>query len=278
MSAVTRPRGPLPPRVYWTRRLVLVALVLLLGWLLIRWIGGGDTGAAPTGSDNAAAASIDDDDATQTNSPDQKSRDRLRTDRIQAVAETFERPRENCDLTEVLVTPTVADPAYAGEPTSVSLRISTSSSVACSLTIDAEHLLLSITSGDDTVWDSTHCDDAIPTRDLALQPRWSTLVDVTWSGRYSGRRCPSDGKAAEPGTYTVEAAVLEGEPTGTDFELVERPDPVGDDEGKSDDADQPSDEATDEPSDEATDEPSDEATDQPSDDATDQPSDDATEG
>jgi hypothetical protein len=261
---------------------VLLVIVVLVGWLILRWIGGGDSGAAPPGGDEAAAAATDDGDATRTDTRDHKSRDRVRNDRVRTVAETFDRPHENCDLTRVLVTPTVADPAYAGEPTSVTLRISTSSSTACSLTLDAEHLLLSITSGDDTVWDSTHCDDAIPTRDLALQPRWSTLVDVTWSGQYSGRRCPSNGTAAKPGTYTVEAAVLEGEPTETDFELVKRPDPVEDDEGKGDTSsddkggtsdDQPSDAASDDqPSDAATpdDQPSDAA---PSDG---QPSDAAT--
>jgi hypothetical protein len=250
---------------------MMLAIVLVLVWLAARWIGGGDSSAAPQG-DHATAASAAEDDATPTDSRHHKSRDRVRTDRIRAVAETFDRPHENCDLTRVLVTPTVADPAYAGEPTSVTLRISTSSSTACSLTLDAEHLLVSITSGDDTVWDSTHCDDAIPTRDLALQPRWSTLVDVTWSGQYSGRRCPSNGTAAKPGTYTVEAAVLEGEPTETDFELVKRPDPVDDDEGKGDTSsddkggtsdDQPSDAASDDqPSDAATpdDQPSDAAT------------------
>jgi hypothetical protein len=235
MSTVTRPRGPLPPRVYWVRRLALLAIVLLLLWLVVRWIDGGGSGAAPSGGDDAASAVSDDSDATRTEPKDTKSGDPMRSDRIRTVAETFERPHENCDLTQVLVTPTVADPAYAGEPATVTLRFSTSSSTACSLGIDADHLLLSITSGDDTVWDSTHCEDAIPTLDLALQPRWSTLVDVTWSGLYSGRRCPSDGTAAEPGTYSIEAAVLEGEPTETDFDLVKRPDPVDDDKGSGDD-------------------------------------------
>jgi hypothetical protein len=214
---------------------VLLAIVCVLALLVVRWIDGGDPGAAPPGGDDPTVVSSDDDGATRTDSHDRVSPDRARSDGVRTVAETFERPHENCDLTQVLVTPTVADPAYAGEPVTITLRVSTSSSTACSLSLDAEHLLLSITSGDDTVWDSTHCDDAIPTRDLALQPRWSALVDVTWSGQYSGRRCPSDGTAAEPGTYTIEAAVLEGEPTATDFELIERPDPVDDDEVKSDD-------------------------------------------
>lgn len=249
----------MPPRVYWVRRLVLLAIVFLLVWLVVRWIDGGDSGAAPSGGEDPAAATASDDGETVgSDSSGRKSEDKERTARIRTVAESFEQPRENCDLTQVLVTPTVADPVYAGEPAVVTLRISTSSSTACSLSIDADHLLLSISSGNDTVWDSTRCEDAIPTRDLALQPHWSALVDVTWSGLYSGRRCPSDGTAAEPGTYSIEAAVLEGEPTEADFELVKRPDPVEDDrtdedKGTDDDTGKGSDDDTGKSDDSASD-------------------------
>jgi hypothetical protein len=239
MSTVARPRGPLPARVYWTRRLALLTLVLLVGWLLLRWVDGGDSGAAQSGDETPAAATKTED----TEEPvvqERKGGDRERTARIRTVAESFERPKENCDLTEVRVEPSVADPVYSGEPVQVTLRISSSSSKACSLPIDADHLLVAITSGRDTVWDSTKCEDAISARDLALQPRWSSLVDLTWSGRHSGRNCAPDASVAEPGTYTVEAAVLEGEPSEADFEVVDRPEPPAEDEedqgeGKSDD-------------------------------------------
>jgi hypothetical protein len=231
MSTVTRPRGPLPARVYWTRRLVLLTVVVLVGWLMVRWIDGGGSGAAPP-DESSAAAATDTDDATEPK--DKATKDKVRDAQIRTVAETFERPREACDLTNVVVSPSVAEPAYAGEPVRLTLRISSSSSQACSLAIDVEHLLVAITSGRDDVWDSTRCEDDVPVRELALQPDWSTLVELTWSGRYSGRTCAPDATAAEPGTYTVEAAVLEGEPTAAEFELVERPEPS---EDESDDED-----------------------------------------
>jgi hypothetical protein len=263
MSTVARPSGPLPARVYWVRRLALLAVVLLVGWLMIRWVDGGGSGAAPP-EDESPAAATQTEDATES-TDDQTSKKRDRTPRIRTVAESFERPREACDLTKVVVSPSVAEPAYAGEPSRLTLRISSSSSQACSLAIDTEHLLVSITSGHDDVWDSTRCEDEIPARELALQPRWSALVELTWSGLYSGRHCASDSTAAEPGSYTVEAAVLEGEPTEAEFELVERPESPEDesdededtDKGASDDADE-SDEATD---DSDTADESDEATD-----------------
>lgn len=228
MSTVARPRGPMPTRVYWVRRLVLLAVVVLVGWLTIRWIDGGDSGATPPEDETPAAATESDDPTPAADRDPKKSRDQNRTARVDTVAETFERPREDCDLTDVLVVPSVTEPAYAEEPVRLSLRISSDSSAPCSLGLDAESLLVVISDGNDTVWDSTHCEDDLPVRDLALQPRWSTLIDLTWSGRHSGRNCASDARPAEPGTYTVEAAMLEGEPSEAEFELVARPKPADD--------------------------------------------------
>jgi hypothetical protein len=241
MSTVARPRGPLPTRIYWVRRLALLAIALLIGVLIIRWIDGGDSGATPP-EDEAPAAATESDGQTEPEKPDEKDNDKSRTARIRTVAETFERPREACDLTQVLVVPSVADPAYADEPVRLTLRISSVTSTPCSLDLDADHLLVSITDGDDTVWESTRCEDEIPVRELALQPNWSALVDVTWSGLYSGRRCTSGSTPAEPGIYSVQAAVLEGEPSEAEFELLERPEPPAEEDG--DEAEEPTDDAT----------------------------------
>ena len=255
MSTVARPRGPLPTRVYWVRRLALLAIAILVGVLIVRWIDGGDSGAIPP-EDEAPAAATESDGQAEPDKQDEKADDKSRSARIRTVAESFERPHEACDLTQVLVVPSVADSAYAEEPVRLTLRISSASSTPCSLDLDADHLLVSITDRDDTVWESTRCVDEIPVRELALQPNWSALIDVTWSGLYSGRRCSPGSTPAEPGTYSVQAAVLEGEPSEAEFELVERPEPPAE---ESDEAEEPTDEESSEV------QPTDE---QPTDDAT----------
>ena len=265
MNTVARPRGPLPPRVYWVRRLALLAVVLLVGWLMLRWIDGGGSGATPPDETPAGATQSEQSTPTQTRHHDSHGgHDKSRTAQVKDVAENFQRPHEECDLTQVSVVPSVTDPAYAGEPVQMTLRISSASSSACSLSLDGDHLLVSISEGHDLVWNSTHCTDDVPVVDLALQPHWSTLVDFTWSGLHSGRQCTPDSTPADPGSYTVQAAVLEGEPSQTDFDLVARPKPPADKhdgngqhagKGKSDSSDQPS---NDQPTDEPT--PSDGAT------------------
>src|SRR5437764_9106183 len=50
MTGVARPRGPLPARVYWTRRLLLVAVAFALVFGLAHLLGGstsGGNGSAP---------------------------------------------------------------------------------------------------------------------------------------------------------------------------------------------------------------------------------------
>ena len=44
MPTTVRPRGPLPARVYWTRRLVVLVVPLLLVVVLARVLGGSADG------------------------------------------------------------------------------------------------------------------------------------------------------------------------------------------------------------------------------------------
>ena len=54
MTTVTRPRGPLPARVYWTRRLLLVVVAFALVFGIAHLLGSGGSGspsAQPVGAD-----------------------------------------------------------------------------------------------------------------------------------------------------------------------------------------------------------------------------------
>jgi hypothetical protein len=121
------------------------------------------------------------------------------------------------------VVPEVSGPARAGQPVAIQLRLSTTSDAACTLQLDAAALLVAVTSGDDQVWSSARCPQTVPGRSLVMQPRWSTLVEVTWSGR---RGCAAgEGAAVAPGHYTLQAALVAGEPAESYFEIEEPPEP-----------------------------------------------------
>ena len=60
MPSTVRPRGPLPARVYWTRRIVVLAVPLLLVVVLARVLGGSSDGKdASTGTATQAGATVD---------------------------------------------------------------------------------------------------------------------------------------------------------------------------------------------------------------------------
>ena len=56
MSSPLRPRGPLPARIYWTRRIVVVGVALLLVAGLARLLGAGSD-ASDDGGDRARQVS-----------------------------------------------------------------------------------------------------------------------------------------------------------------------------------------------------------------------------
>src|SRR6185369_2874804 len=57
MTAVTRPRGPLPARVYWTRRLLLAAVAFALVFAIARLLGSSGSGSPEARPVGAAASS-----------------------------------------------------------------------------------------------------------------------------------------------------------------------------------------------------------------------------
>lgn len=231
MSTVIRPSGPLPPRVYWLRRLLLLILVLGLLWVLVRVLGGGDdpAGRQPDASDPASEAASDPDTSpTPTSRQIRRAEQRaeqadLRAHKVQDVAQTLDGPSGPCDLTLVRTAPQVVQPAYAGAAVTIQIGLMTDQPTACALDLHPDRILLSVSSDDAPLWSSTECPDAVPQRELVLRPLWTSTVDVQWSGQRSGRRCAADAAFATPGEYELQVAALTGEPSSFDFTLAAPP-------------------------------------------------------
>ena len=217
------PRGPLPARVYWFRRtLVLVvalALVFGIGKLLTGF--GGDpkaTTAAAVPSRTAqptASASATVPAAQPTKAKPGKKN-----------AQPLSVPTGTCDPADIDVVPAVRKVDGGGAITLPLKLVSTSGS--CTWQASPEALVVKVVSGKDRIWTSQDCRSSVPRQDVVVRPAGekATVVDVAWTGRRSREGCPRGTEWADVGYYHVIAATLGGEPTDVQFQVVGPPPPT----------------------------------------------------
>ncbi|MEN9739829.1 MAG: hypothetical protein RLZ72_95 [Actinomycetota bacterium] len=128
MSWIVYPRGPLPARVYHIRRLVAVVVLagagIGLSGVLGAIAGGNNAQPTATGSDQPAS-------------------------KVAA-----------CDPGAIVITGNTDHETYAeGELPKLSMTITNTSDVACTVEVGTDKQKYIITSGSDQIWDSTVCQD-----------------------------------------------------------------------------------------------------------------------
>jgi hypothetical protein len=231
MTSMTR--GPLPARVYWARRVLLVAVVVglvLTGVGVVRLVDGAPS--APEQAQLAGATADAPDDGAAEEPTDEPTvgvktgrgdgdgpGKKQRKDRGPVLAS----PEGPCVDRDIAVTPT-ARKTVAGGPVTFTLQLRSILSPACTWEVSPDSLTVKIRSGDDDVWFSSDCRRSIPTSDVVLRNNATTEVEVTWSARRSDDGCTRYTDWAMPGWYFIEAAALAGEPSDLHFQLT-RPEP-----------------------------------------------------
>lgn len=226
MPPTVRPRGPLPPRVYWTRRLVLLGLAVVLVAGLARLLGGSSDGSDPAGQAAQVGAGTTPSATTSTESapvagPTAATRGSRpgRKHRTKPVEPVLAEPSGPCESADILVTPTITT-APGGSDVPITLNLRTRVTAACTWQVSPETLTVKITSGKDDIWYSRQCPSAVPVQDVVVRQAVDTPVAVTWDARRSDEDCSDQREWALPGFYHVEAAALAGEPTDVQFELL----------------------------------------------------------
>ena len=232
MTGLTR--GRLPARVYWVRRLTVLAIAVLLVVGLARLLGGSSDGAS--GPDRATPVADTSSPVTalpttgptttgpttpgETAGGHRTTRRHHATDDVTPLAE----PSGPCAPDDIAIAPSVPQP-IAGHDITLVLDVSTLTSPACTWTLSRRTLALKITSGPDLIWTSVECGRAIPTQDLVLRSVAPSRVKLTWSARRSEPGCPRLTEWALPGTYHLHVAALAGQPQDLTF-LLSAPSPA----------------------------------------------------
>lgn len=207
----------LPAEIYWRRRLVVLAALILVAWISLKFW--------PDGSDERPVAATA---PTATASPTPEP---APTDGTTTVA--LSSGPTACDSESIRVTPAVPDGQRTRGSVDIDLTVSSTSKKPCTFTARKSDLLVVINAGKTPIWDSTVCKAALLTDPVQLSPGWSTVAPVEWSGRGSGPACSDKEGYATPGRYTVKIGTLGGEPGQAKFTLTAPPKPK-DDEKKSD--------------------------------------------
>ncbi|RYC14247.1 hypothetical protein [Nocardioides zhouii] len=230
MPSTVRPRGPLPARVYWTRRIVVLAIPLLLVVVLARVLGGSSDGQdASTGTATQAGATVDD-IAPATSGPtagattEGKKGRKGKKKRNQETAPpepVLAEPSGPCTESDIVATPAITTAAGGvGATVPITINLRTKVAEACTWQASATTMTVTITSGDDYIWSTRECPVAIAPQDVVVRSAVDAPVVVTWSAKRSDETCSDRTAYAMPGFYHVAAAALGGEATDVQFELV----------------------------------------------------------
>jgi len=219
---VIRPVGPERPQVYWRRRVVALALVVLLTLAVVLGVQALVAGALDRTPDAAAEGS------SAPSAPEQAAQDPPAQDpagqdpaaqeqaaQEQAEAEGVEGAVEGqgaegpaCTPDQVRVVATADATSYpAGATAKLGMTITNVGTAACSLDAGSAALEVLVVSGSDRIWSSDDYQDAPQSRVTALSPGEAGMLasSVEWPLQRSAEGCPQDLETALPGTYQVTA-------------------------------------------------------------------------
>jgi hypothetical protein len=223
MSSLLRPVGHLPASVYWFRRgLVLVVIVVLLV-LLVRLFGGGGEDPKNTAATDPSQTPSSGPSADPSTAPtDRPTPGRTtKTTKTTGKPSTPTTPKEvKCTGSDVLVDLIPAARSVAsGAALNFAIQL-TALRDECKASLDPTVLSLTIASGKDQIWTSTHCEQAIPRATLVVAKGKVSGSTVLWNGRRSAPGCLPGQLLAKPGTY-VAKAVYDGQASATQaFQIV----------------------------------------------------------
>lgn len=188
MSTLLRPTGSLPSRVYWRRRIVVLAvlvIVVVLGVVLVQKVGGSGDAKAPAPGASGGTSTTPTPTPTGTAGVPICTKDMLATT-LEANGTEF----------------------AAGSEPAFTVTMTNSSETPCLVDVSAETRVVTVTSGPARVWGSSDCAAKAKPKTLLVGAGRSEASTLTWDRTRSEKGCPRKGVEAKAGTYRASATVL----------------------------------------------------------------------
>jgi cytoskeletal protein RodZ len=222
VGTVLHPVGPLPPRAYWLRRLLIVlavVLVVALIWWLLTGLGSGSPAAAPTGSGSPTTA------PTTTPTSPTSTPTPTTTSPTPTATTTSPSPTTTgvaaCPDSAIKVTALTDATSYpAGKDPRLTVEVSNVGTVSCKRDVGQVALELIVTSGSARTWSSDDCNPGGSHAVVTLRAGQTFATTVVWSRTTSAPGCPSGKPQAAPGHYQLVARNLTLKSAPAPFQLL----------------------------------------------------------
>jgi len=225
---VLHPVGPLPASVYWRRRILALAIalvVLLILWLLTSGTGSGDPGSAavvggtssPAGPTSSAGMPSETLTATSpANDPGRRGGGEIETPTGPATptgssgggpgsgGRTEAAAPVACSDAALTLTVSVAKPAYpVGAQPQITLSLQNTSGTTCTRDLAASQQEVLLYDGKTRLWSSNDCYPGGGTDVQAIAPGERDRYSVTWSGLASHPACAGTRTRVGAGRYRL---------------------------------------------------------------------------
>ncbi|MFC9693612.1 hypothetical protein ACFTSF_33990 [Kribbella sp. NPDC056951] len=212
MSSLLHPVGHLPASVYWFRRGLVLFVLALLFFLIFQLV--------PGGGDPQKSAAVNDPQQTPTPTPAAKPSKTPTPKPSEKPSKTTPPEDVKCSASNVRVEAMPASRRItSGAALNFVVRFEAVSD-ECKATIDPDSLTVSVTSGADLIWTTSHCGQAIPKATLVVAKGKEAASTVVWNGHRSGPGCLPGQPVAKPGTYVVKAEFSGRESTSQAFTIA----------------------------------------------------------
>lgn len=216
MSSLLRPVGHLPASVYWFRRGLVLAVLVLLLILILRLFGGGAEDPRNTAASGPQQEQTTAPPVTPTSTPTSTATAK----KSEEPAKTTTPRDTKCDGSDVHVEVLPANrKIVSGSVLNFVVRFEAVSD-ECKAGVEPDELTVTVMSGTDLIWTTTHCGQAIQRTTLVVAKGKQAAATVPWNGRRSGPGCLPGQPAAKPGTYVVKAVFDDRESTSQAFQVV----------------------------------------------------------